>query len=383
MTLTSTNARTAAREATTAELLAGMRTWVEIETPTGHLDGLARQMSVTADAFSAAGARVTRLPGRDGQGDHLSIESRWGSGPGVLVLCHLDTVHPVGTLAANLPFRVDGDRAFGPGICDMKGGAYAAYAAFRELAEQGDATPLPVRFLITSDEEIGSPTSRVLIEAAAENASYVLVTEAARDGGKIVVARKGVGRYVLTAHGRPAHSGARHQDGRSAILELARQIVHIEGLTDYERGITFNVGQVVGGTADNVVPAKATANIDMRVVSMEDADVMDHHLKSLRPKDVDIRLEIEGGLNRPPYEKNAAVAHLFEHARHVAADIGIDLIGVATGGGSDGNFTAHKVATLDGLGVDGAGAHTLEEHIFVSSIRPRTTLLKRLMQTLR
>jgi glutamate carboxypeptidase len=366
----------------TADLLDGIRAWVEIETPTGQLDGLDRQMSLVAAQFSAAGARVSRIPGRDGHGDHLSIESRWGTGPGVLVLCHLDTVHPVGTLTRDLPFRVEGDRAYGPGICDMKGGAFAAFAAFREVSMSRDPGPLPVRFLVTSDEEVGSPTSRALIEQAGEQAKYVLVTEAARDGGKIVIARKGVGRYVLTAHGRPSHAGARHQDGRSAILELARQIVRIEGMTDYQRGITFNVGQIFGGTADNVVPAKAIAHIDMRVMTIADAGAMDTALRTLKAHDPDIRLEVEGGLNRPPYEKNDAVARLFDHAKRLAAEIDIDLVGVATGGGSDGNFTAHKVATLDGLGVDGHGAHTLEEHIFVSSIRPRTTLLKRLMQTL-
>jgi glutamate carboxypeptidase len=370
------------QQTTVADLLAGIQSWVEIETPTGHFAGLELQMTLAAQNFSDAGARVTRLPGRDGQGDHLSIESRWGSGPGVLLLCHLDTVHPVGTLAGELPFRIDGDRAFGPGIYDMKGGAYAAFAAFRELALAGKPTPLPVRFLITSDEEVGSPTSRALIEQAAESAKYVLVTEPARDGGKIVVARKGVGRYVLTAHGRPSHAGAQHQDGRSAILELARQVVAIEGLTDYARGITFNVGQIFGGTADNVRPAKATAHIDMRVVTLADALAIDRHLNSLTPHDPDIRLEIEGGLNRPPYEKNAGVAQLFEHARLLARDLDIDLIGVSTGGGSDGNFTAHLVPTLDGLGVDGRGAHTHDEHIYISSIHPRMMLLKRLMETL-
>jgi glutamate carboxypeptidase len=373
---------------TTHDLLDGIRRWVEIETHTPDVDGINALMTHVAEGFSAAGGRVSRIPGRnqpglDRHGDHLAIATPWGGNrPGVLVLCHLDTVHPKGTLTNDLPFRIDGDRAYGPGIYDMKGGAYCAFAAFREILASGRETALPIRLLFTSDEEVGSPTSRQLIEDYGANAKYVLVTEGARDGGQIVVGRKGVGRYVLTAHGRPAHAGARHSQGRSAIVEIARHIVAIEGLTDYARGLTFNVGQVFGGTADNVVPAKAVAHIDMRVASVADGVAMDQYFQALRAYNPDVRLQIEGGINRPPYEKNAGVAQLFEHARGLAAELGIDLIGQSTGGASDGNFTAHTVPTLDGLGVDGAGAHTLEEYMLVSSAMPRMTLQKRLMETL-
>ena len=256
---------------TVTDMLTGIRRWVEIESHTPDVASVNRLMSLVAEEFTAATARVSRIAGRDGYGDHLSIASSWGgNAPGVLVLCHLDTVHPAGTLARDLPFRIDGDRAYGPGIHDMKAHAYSAFAAFREIATSGRTTPLPIRFLMTSDEEVGSPTSRGLIETAAANAKYVLVTEGARNGGKIVIARKGVGRYVLTTHGRPAHAGARHDEGRSAILELARQIVDIEALTNYERGTTLSVGQIFGGTADNVIPAKAVAHIDLRVATLAD-----------------------------------------------------------------------------------------------------------------
>jgi glutamate carboxypeptidase len=367
----------------TSEVLEGIRTWVEIESQSADTDGVNRMVSKVAADFSSSGARVNRIRGRDGYGDHLSIRSSWGAdGPGILVLCHIDTVHPRGTLAAHLPFRVDGDRAFGPGIYDMKGGAYLAFAAFRALARSGKTTPLPIEFVITSDEEVGSPTSRVLIEQAAARAKYVLVTEPARDGGKIVTARKGVARYVLTAHGRPAHAGARHEEGRSAILELARQVVHLEAMTDYDRGLTLNVGQIGGGTADNVVPQLAWANIDIRIATMADAEAVHRKLKSLKPYNRDVRLELSGGLNRPPYEQNSGVMRLYDHARRVAREIDIELVGVKTGGGSDGNFTAHLVPTLDGLGVDGNGAHTLNEHLLISSIAPRMTLMRRLFETL-
>jgi glutamate carboxypeptidase len=336
-----------------------------------------------AGEYTAAGAEVERIPGRDGRGDHLSIRSRWGgNGPGILVLCHLYTVHPEGTLARN-PWRVEGDRAYGPGAYDMKGGAYLALAVFRALATAGRQTPLPLRFLYVSDEEVGSPTSRALIEQQARNAKYVLVTEPCRDGGRVVTARKGVARYVIEAEGRPAHSGSRHQDGRSAILEIARHVVAIEGMTDYARGLTFNIGRIEGGTADNTVPQFCTATIDMRIRSLDDAREMEAKLGRLRPYDPDVRIAVSGQLNRPPYEKNEGVARLFEHARTLAREIGFDLEDVATGGGSDGNFTAATVPTLDGLGVDGNGAHTLDEHLLVSSLVPRMKLQLRLLETLR
>lgn len=373
--------------AETKRLLDGIRQWVEIETPTSEPAAVNKLMDLVASQFAAAGAHVERIPGRDGRGDHLSVTSPWrgktgDNSAGILVLSHLDTVHPLGTLAKELPFRVDGDKAFGPGTSDMKGGAYLAYAAYCAVAANPALQKLPIRLLYTSDEEVGSPTSRALIEAASESAKYVLVTEAARDGGKIVVARKGVGQYQITTHGRPAHSGARHADGRSAIVEMAHQVIAIEGMTDYKRGITLNVGQIKGGTADNVVPQSCTVAVDLRVTTMADATEMHRRLTSLMPKTRDVTIEISGGMNREPYEETAGGRALFEHARTCARELGIDLVGVHTGGGSDGNFTAHRVATLDGLGCDGAAAHTLSEHLFISSLVPRKMLLQRLMETL-
>lgn len=372
-------------EASAESLLEGIRAWVEIESQTADVGGVNLMMSRCAEEFEAAGGIVTRIPGQPGFGDHLSIRSPWGghgSNRGVLILCHLDTVHPKGTLAAELPYRVEGDRAYGPGIYDMKGGAYLALAAFRAITAAGRTTPLPLHFLYTADEEVGSPTSRALIEQAASEAKYVLVDEPARDGGLIVTARKGVGRYQIAVTGRPAHSGGRHRDGRNAILELARHIIDIEAKTDYATGVTFNIGTVAGGTAENVVPAKARASIDVRVRTLAQAAEVDRWLTSIKPYDPDCTVTLTGKLNRPPYEKNAGVAALYEHARKLAAEIGFDLIDTTTGGGSDGNFTADMVPTLDGLGVDGEGAHTLDEYIYVSSIMPRLKLQQRLYETL-
>jgi glutamate carboxypeptidase len=371
-------------QADATTLLEGIRAWVEIESHTYDVDGVNRVMSLVAKQFAAIGAHVERISGRDTRGDHLSVRSPWGgTGPGVLVLCHLDTVHPKGTLARDLPIRTEGDKAFGPGIADMKGCAYLAYAAYRAIASDAKRQHLPVRLLYTSDEEVGSPTSRALIEAAADNAKYVLVVEGARDGGKIVTARKGVGRYEITTHGRPAHAGARHQEGRSAILEMARQVIAIEAMTDYTRGITVNIGQIKGGTADNVVPEHCHAAIDLRVATMADAEAMHQKLMSLKAFGPDVTVSVKGGMNRIPYELTPGGKALFEHARALARDLDIDLQGVSSGGGSDGNFTAHKVPTLDGLGCDGHGAHTHSEHIFISSLVPRKRLLERLYETLR
>jgi glutamate carboxypeptidase len=239
-------------------------------------------------------------------------------------------------------------------------------------------------FVFTPDEEIGSPTTRDLIETLGRQASHVLVTEPARDGGRCVTARKGVGRFDVTIEGRPAHSGARHADGRSAIREAAHQILAIEGMTDYERGVTTTVGTVSGGTAANVIPQHARFAIDLRVVTIADGEAFAARILALKPVDPDVRITVTGGMNRPPYEKTHDVASLYDTARSIAAGLGFDLMDVPlTGGGSDGNFTAALgIPTLDGLGIDGEGAHTLQEHGLVSSIVPRARLMEGLLKAL-
>jgi glutamate carboxypeptidase len=363
-------------------LLQGLRRWVETESHTPDTAGVNAMMDLAEQGFARTSARVERIAGRSGYGDHLRIVSAWGGEePGVLVLCHLDSVHPKGTLA-RLPFRVEGDRAYGPAIYDMKGGAYLALEAFTRIARDGGSTPLPIRFLYVSDEEVGSPTSRALIEQEGERAKYVLVTEPARDGGKVVTGRRGTGRYTITTTGRPSHSGTRPQDGRSAIKEMARQILAIEALNDPARGINTNVGLIRGGTAANVVPAECVVEVDFRISRMADAEPITAFFERLKPHDPDVRLTVAGGLNRPPFEKSNAIAALFDTARGIAREIGFELADCFTGGGSDANFIAQNVATLDGLGVDGAGAHTLEEHLYISSLVPRLRLLEGLMRKL-
>jgi glutamate carboxypeptidase len=366
----------------TAAMLAEIRGWVEIESPTTVPAAVNRMVDHVEQSYEGTGAQLERIPGRDGFGDHLIARSPWGqANRGILILSHLDTVHPIGFID-RLPFRVEGDIAYGPGIYDMKAGAFMAFHAFREMGRLGSGGALPVTHLYTSEEEVGSPTSREIIEAEARNAKYVLVTEPAREGGKIVTARKGTARFELAVKGQPAHSGSRHQDGRSAVRELARQILAIESLTDYDKGITTNVGVIGGGTRANVVPEDAYALIDMRVSTPAQADEMVARVLAMRSHEEGISVTITGGLNRPPYEKDERITQLFEHARGLAAEIGYTLEDLKTGGGSDGNFTAALAPTLDGLGVDGRGGHTHYEQIKVSSIAPRSKLFYRLFETL-
>ena len=366
-----------------AKILGGIRRWVEIETPTDVPAQVNKLADIVAEGYRDLPATIERINGRDGCGDHLVARSAWGQdAPGILVLSHLDTVHPMGFIG-RLPFRIDGDRAFGPGIYDMKGGAYLAYHAFREICADGARPPLGITQLFVSDEEIGSPTSRALIEAEGRRAKYVLVTEPAREGGKIVTGRKGVARFEVFIKGVPSHAGTRPQDGRSAIRELGHVISTLEAMNDFSRGISVNVGVVRGGTKPNVIAEEAYAEVDMRVPTIADADELLPKILGLKPRTDGVSMRVVGELNRPPYEKSNAGAALYEHAKSLAAEIGFDLVDTSTGGGSDGNFTAPHTATLDGLGVDGEGAHTHYEQLYISSIEPRARLLYRLYQTLR
>ena len=364
-------------------ILDGIRRWVEIETPTEAPEAVNRLVTLVADGYRDLAAHVERIPGQDGCGDHLIARSDWGQdAPGILVLSHLDTVHPLGFIQ-RLPFSIDGDSAFGPGIYDMKGGAYLAFHAFRQLCVGGERIPLGITQLYVSDEEIGSPTSRKLIEQEGEKAKYVLVTEPARDGGKVVTGRKGVGRFEVFIKGVPAHAGSRPEDGRSAIRELANVIQTLEGFNDPIRGITVNVGVVRGGTRPNVIAEEAYAEVDLRAPTVAAADELVKKILGITSRSEGVSVTVTGELNRPPYEKGNAGAALFEHAKTLAAELGFELTDMFTGGGSDGNFTAAHTATLDGLGVDGKGAHTHYEQLYISSIEPRARLLYRLFQTLR
>lgn len=370
------------------EFMAGLNAWVAIESPTASAEAVNRMVNKAEADFAAIGVPTIRHPGTNGRGDHLVARAPWGDpdAAGVLVVCHLDTVHPIGNIAINPIREVDG-RAYGPGIQDMKSGGYMALTALRRLIEAGHTTPLPVTIVYVSDEEVGSGTSRALIEQLASQSRYALVLEPARDGGKIVTARKGVGRFEIEVRGRPSHSGNAHAKGRSAIRELAAQVLALEAMTDYERGITVNIGQIEGGTAGNVVPEFARASIDLRVPSDDTGREMTERILRLKPQFPDTEVRITGGLNRAPYRKNDRqdIAVLFDTAARIAAGLGFTLEDLPDGegsGGSDGQFCVAYVPVLDGLGPCGAGLHTNDEYIDLESIRPRGNLLLRLLQTL-
>jgi glutamate carboxypeptidase len=368
----------------TESMTSVLQGWVARESPTLDAAAVNKMQDLVQAFFSVDSCNVERIPGRDGLGDTLKVVAGPANGERpILVMSHVDTVHPLKTIEKDLPLRRDGDRLYGPGIYDMKGGAYLAAEAFRDVAMRGSARR-PLVFLFTPDEEIGSPTTRALIEDEGRRAVCALVTEPARDGGRIVTARKGVGRFEVHVEGRPAHSGARHQDGRSAIREAARQILAVEALTDYARGITATVATVGGGTAPNVIPQHCRFSIDLRVTSVEDGQHFERLLLDLKAHDPDVRIKVEGAMNRPPMAKSAEIQRLYDHAAKLAADLGFPLPEAPmTGGGSDGNFTAAiGTPTLDGLGCDGEGAHTLHEHCYVSSLVPRAALMARLLETL-
>lgn len=365
-------------------LLDGIRRWVEIETPSTDAGAVNRLAGLVEGELGAAGLETERVPGRDGYGDHLlAWTARDANEPGIMVLGHLDTVWGAGTLDER-PFRVEDGKAYGPGIYDMKGGAYLACEAIKAVMTSGERTPLPISVVLVSDEEVGSPTSREVIESAARRAKYVVVVEPARPPhGAAVTSRSGWGRFRLRVKGRAAHAGSDHQQGRSAIAEMARQIVKLESMTDYARGVTFNIGTVTGGTRPNVVPAEAEADIDLRFASSGDADALERAVLGLQPQGPDIELEVTGGINRPPFEKSEGGMALYERIKTIAAGTGIELGEMWVGGVSDGNFTAALgVPTLDGLGVVGAGAHSVKEHIVVDRLAERYDFLLELFRTL-
>lgn len=325
-----------------------------------------------------------------GLGSHLSArffdaapagEVRPDNGE-LLIIGHLDTVWPVGTLE-RIPFRVTSEgRAHGPGIFDMKAGVAIVIQAIRAVSSLNRQPKRPLHLLLTCDEEIGSRSSRGLIEESAKRSAAALVLEPPITGGIVKTARKGIGVFTVRAIGRAAHAGLDPAKGVNAIVELAHQTLRLAELNDYAAGTTVSVGVVNGGTTSNVVPAEATARVDVRYWKELEGARIEHTIRSLKPVNPQAKLEITGGLNRPPMERTEGNAHLFEHARALAGELGFDLTDGSVGGGSDGNFTsALGVPTLDGLGVDGAGAHAEHEHIIVDDIPRRAALLARLIET--
>ncbi len=357
------------------ETLSLLKQLATIESPSPDKAAVDACAAFVSEQLSALGADVTIVP-QTTAGNQ--IQATW---PGVdqstqfLTLCHLDTVWPVGTLAG-MPLHEENGKLFGPGVYDMKAGTAILLTALQVLREAGLPPKHPVRMLFTGDEEVGSLTSRNLIEAEARHSLLTIVLEPALAGGQIKTFRKGVGEFTVVAHGRAAHAGGDHQKGINAIEELAYHIPALQKLTDYTTGTTINVGLIKGGSASNVVPERAEMEVDFRISQMAEIDRVVTAVQGLRPVLNEARLEISGGLNRPPMEHNATMVKTFEQARQLAASIGLTLEEGSTGGGSDGNFTAGLgIPTLDGMGAVGDGAHAAHEHVILASLAERAALL--------
>jgi glutamate carboxypeptidase len=373
-------------EARRAEMLEFTRGLVEQESMSREADATRQIAEKLGESLASTGAAVELLNDPHygstlrARFNHVNDESKHDGQ--LLVVGHLDTVWPIGTLAGR-PFRVEGDRAFGPGIFDMKAGVMLATFAMRAIKELGRATKRRTTLLMTCDEETGSHFSRDIIEDEGGRAHAALVLEPPIPGGTIKTGRKGVGEFELIIRGRSAHAGNDPRAGISAITEMAHQILAINKLNDYERGTTVNVGVARGGVLSNVIAAEAHAFVDMRFRTVDEGERITDAMSHLQPVIDGARIEMRGGINRPPLVRTAETGALFEHAKQLASEIGFDLKEGSVGGGSDGNFIAALgVPVLDGLGVDGAGAHAEHEHIIISDIPRRAALLARLIETI-
>jgi glutamate carboxypeptidase len=361
-------------------LLELIESLVAIESPSDDPQAVNRCGAELTSRLQTIGGTVTRI-GSPTAGDH--VRASFGSGPRqILMLGHFDTVWPVGQLA-KMPLRRDGGRLYGPGVFDMKAGIAVAMLATRGVLELGAIDGAQVVMLWTTDEEIGSGTSRALIEAEAARSDAVLVLEPSLPGGGLKTSRKGVGQFEMIARGVSAHAGLDPGKGVSAVRELARQITAIDALQDPANGVTLTVGVIQGGTRANVVPDEARATIDARANTRADAERIERAMKSVKPVIAGASVEVTGGFDRPPLERSRGVITLFETARSVAEEIGVTLSEGSAGGGSDGNFTAALgVPTLDGCGAIGDGAHALHEHVEIDPLVPRAAVIAGLLARL-
>jgi glutamate carboxypeptidase len=368
------------------EILSLARSLVETESPSGDLEGSRAVVQLLAEAARKIDG-VSSVEGIEspGYGEHLRVrafdDAREESGT-ILLVGHTDTVHPRGSLSER-PWREEGSRVYGPGIFDMKANCALALEVIRACSALNLTPRRKVVLLLTCDEETGSDTGRALVEEEARKAESVLVLEPPAAGGRVKTARKGTGMYTMTAHGIASHAGLEPEKGASAILELAKQTERLHSMNGGSGGISVNVGVIHGGTRSNVVAAEAQAEIDVRFSSAEEAKWLEETMLGTQPFDERVKLTVDGGINRPPLERTRKVAALFEHARSIAAELDFELGEASVGGASDGNFAAAlDVAVLDGLGIDGDGAHATHEHIIVDDIARRGALITGLITSL-
>lgn len=366
-------------EARTEDMVAHLQGLVEIESPTRVKRAVDRLGALVARQAKDLGARVT-LERQTNRGDH--VVARWNESPAdpqLLILCHLDTVWPLGTLDERPVYREDG-RLYGPGCYDMKASVTLVLAALRGL-QRLNLWPLrPITVLFTSDEELGSRTSRSLIEHEAQRSALVMVMEPSLNRGGLKTSRKGTGRVLVVTRGVPAHAGAAHDEGVNAIEEMAHQILALQRMTDYARGTTINVGRIQGGERTNIVPDQAKVWVDMRVTSQEEGQRMLEQVSALAPQLPGASVQVKAKLSRPPMPRDALMIQTFQQAADIAAEIGLQLGEGKSGGASDANFCAALgVPTLDGLGPLGDGAHAYHEHVRIASLPERAALLAALL----
>ncbi len=375
-------------EARKPEMIALLKRLVEAESPSENKAAVDRLGALVAEECRRLGADVELVPNTV-TGDHViarfgphpnpSPAGKGTKGEGVLLMHHMDTVFPVGTLE-KMPFYEKDDKIFGPGVLDMKGGIAISLAAVAALKEAG-LLKRPVTILVTSDEEIGSGSSHELIKRLAQEAALALVLESGLLDGSLKTWRKGVGDFLVKVKGRAAHAGGAHEEGRNAIEELAHQVLAIQKMTDYTKGTTLNVGVIKGGTVSNVVPEEALAEVDFRVLMPEEAARIEAAMQALKPVTPETTVEVTGGLNRPPMPEDDLMKATFARAKSIAAKIGLEIKAGGSGGGSDGNFVSPLgIPLLDGLGTYGEGLHSEREYIFTRSLPERAALVAALIE---
>ncbi len=365
------------------EMLTTLQQMVEFESPSNEKAAIDTLIDYLANLCSKKGLNTEVIKLAD-RGNHLKVTGgAQDATEKLLILCHIDTVWPLGTLE-QIPFANKQGILTGPGVFDMKTGAMQAIYALETVLERGKALNKQITILFNSDEEIGSRTSRALIEELALQSKCVFVLEPSVPPiGALKTFRKGVGRFAIEITGRPSHAGSAPEKGISAVTELAHQILYIQGLADKEKGTTVNVGVVSGGTKTNVVPAKAGADIDVRVTTLAEGERITRDILGTKPITEGAIVKARGGMNRPPMIRTEKTIEMFSLAKSLAKELGFEIAEASTGGGSDGNFTAALgVPTIDGLGAVGAGGHAYDEHTIVEHIVPRTALLVRLLETI-
>ncbi|WP_096156843.1 MULTISPECIES: M20 family metallopeptidase [Bacillus] len=365
------------------EMLQLIEKLVNIDSGTHFKTGVDKVGRILKKQYEQLGFVVT-VKEEEKFGNNLIIKHKDAVDPKIILVAHMDTVFPEGTVAKR-PFRLEGDIAYGPGVVDMKSSLVEMLYAIRGLQYENQDCYKNIQIILNSDEEVGSPKSKKLIEEEAVGKEYALIMEPARKDGSLVSSRRGGGRYKIIVKGKSAHAGIEPQKGRSAIEELAYKVIQLNGLTDYKKGISVNVGLIEGGSSVNTIPPMAVAHVDIRISEIEQAEYVEQKIKEIcSMNDVSgTEITYKGAINRPPLEKNEQNEQLFDIIQGVGKEIGLQFKDTATGGGSDAAFTsATGVPTIDGLGPVGGNAHSENEYVEIKTLPERTLLLAKTIERL-